>query len=64
MSDKGRYTTWKVPAGWNRIIEVYRDKYAEELELRMIRSNSATVLYILSRVMEREGLLDELDIEV
>ena len=64
MSDKGRYTTWKVPAGWNKIIEAYREKYAEELEVRMIRSNSGAVLFILSRVMENEGLLEELDIKV
>ena len=57
MSDKGRYTTWKVPAGWNDVIEKYREKYAHELELRMIRSYSATVLYILTKVMEAEGLL-------
>ena len=57
MSDKGRYTTWKVPAGWNDVIEKYREKYAYELELRMIRSYSATVLYILTKVMEAEGLL-------
>ena len=58
MSDSGRYTTWKVPAGWNRLIEAYREKHAEELELRMIRSNSGAVLYILTRVMEAEGILD------
>ena len=64
MSDKWRYTTWKVPAGWNRIIEAWREKHHEELELRMVRSNSAAVLYILSRVMEKEGLLDMLEVEV
>jgi len=58
LSDKDRYTTWKVPAGWNRIIEAYREKHAEELEIRMVRSNSAAVLYILTQVMEAEELLD------
>jgi len=64
MSDIKRYTTWKVPAGWNDIIEKWREKHREELEERMIRSNSAAVLYILTRVMENEGLLEELDIKV
>ena len=62
MSDKGRYTTWKVPAGWNRIIEAWREKHHEELELRMVRSNSAAVLYILSKVMEAEGFIEELKV--
>jgi hypothetical protein len=64
LSDKDSYTTWKVPAGWNRIIEAWREKHAEGLETRMIRSNSAAVLYILTRVMENEGILEELDVKV
>ena len=46
------------------MFEAYREKHAEELEVRMIRSNSGAVLFILSRVMENEGLLEELDIKV
>jgi len=57
LSDLDRYTTWKVPAGWNRLVEAYREKHREALELRGVSSNSAAVLYILTRVMEAEGLL-------
>ena len=64
MSDLDRYTTWKVPAGWNAVIEAWREKHREELEIRGVSSNSAAVLYILSRVMEAEGLLEELDVSL
>jgi hypothetical protein len=64
MSDKDRYTTWKVPAGWNKIIEAWRDKHHEELEMRMVRSNSGAVLYILTKVMEDEGLLEKFEVKV
>jgi len=57
MSDLDRYTTWKVPAGWNRLVEAYREKHREELEIRGVSSNSAAVLYILTKFMEAEGLL-------
>jgi len=62
MSDLGRYTTWKVPAGWNALIEAWREKHREELEIRGVSSNSAAVLFILTRVMEAEGLLNKLPI--
>ena len=62
MSDKGRYTTWKVPAGWNRLVETYREKHREELEIRGVSSNSAAVLFILTKVMEDEGILNKLPI--
>ena len=39
------------------MIEAYREKHREELEIRGVSSNSAAVLYILTRVMEAEGLL-------
>lgn len=64
MSDRDRYTTWKVPAGWNKTIEAWREKHSEELEMRMVRSNSGAVLYILTKVMEAEGLLDDLPVKV
>lgn len=64
LSDKGRYTTWKVPAKWNGLIEAYREKHKEAFGVRGVNSNSAAVLYILTRVMESEGLLNELEIEV
>ena len=57
-----RYTTWKIPARWNALIEAYREKHHEALEMRGVSSNSATVLYILTQVMEAEGLLDKLDV--
>jgi len=64
MSDLGRYTTWKVPAGWNHIIEKWREKHREELEIRGVNSNSGAVLFILTRVMEAEGFLVEPDVKV
>lgn len=64
MSDLDRYTTWKVPVGWNRLVEAYREKHREALEIRGVNSNSGAVLYILTRVMEAEGLLDELDVSL
>jgi len=58
MSDLNKYTTWKVPAGWNRIVEAWRDKHRDDLVIRGVNSNSAAVLFILTRVMEAEGLMD------
>jgi len=62
--DEKEYIQVKVPAGWNKLIEAYREKHREALELRGVSSNSAAVLYILSRVMVAEGLLEELDVVV
>ena len=61
LSDLDRYTTWKIPAGWNKLVEAYREKHREELEIRGVSSNSAAVLYILTRVMESEGLLERVE---
>jgi len=59
MSDVLRYTTWKVPAGWNKLVEAWREKHREDLAIRGVLSNSAAVLFILTRVMEAEGLMDQ-----
>jgi len=64
MSDLDRYTTWKVPTGWNKLIEAYREKHREELEIRGVNSNSAAVLFILTKVMEYEGLLEALGVSI
>jgi len=58
MSDLNKYTTWKVPAGWNKIIETWREKHGDELIMRGVNSNSAAVLFILTRVMEADGLVE------
>ncbi len=62
MSDLERYTTWKVPVGWNVLIEAWREKHKDELIIRGVNSNSAAVLFILAQVMEKEGLMDPLDV--
>jgi len=46
------------------VVEAYREKYREELEIRGVNSNSGAVLFILTKVMEAEGLLDEFDVKV
>jgi len=64
MSDLDRYTTWKIPVGWNKLVEAYREKHREALELRGVSSNSAAVLFILTKVMEKEGLLKEAELSI
>ena len=61
MSDLDRYTTWKVPMRWGEIIKKFREKHKEDLILRGVTSNSGAVLFILTKIMEKEGLLDEFD---
>ena len=62
MSDVWRYTTWKVPAGWNELIEAWRTKHHDELVIRGVNSNSGAVLFILTRVMEAEGLVKPVEL--
>ena len=62
MSKRYYYTTWKVPKRWNEVIEAWREKHREELEIRGVLSNSEAVLFILTRVMEKDGLLDPIEV--
>jgi len=64
MSDLDRYTTWKVPKRWGEIIETWRERHREALTLRGMDNNSGAVLYILSKVMEAEGIIDPLDVSL
>jgi len=61
MVKKYYYTTWKIPKHWNDLIEAWREKHKEALELRGVDSNSGAVLFILSLVMEKESLMDPFD---
>jgi len=64
MSDLDRYTSWKVPKRWGEIIGQWRERHREELEIRGMDNNSGAVLYILSKVMEAEGIIDPLDVRL